>query len=217
MRMSLTRSDLVSYQCSQLNTFFPDHRKCTAGDLDPFMDEIISRTEFCFSHINNRYFFDKDEVIFSHLHGDQYAMFLYFAANTIYGHGGDSVICSKLFHLNRFLHGIDAFYEVNLPDVFLFVHPLGTVLGRGEYSNYFMVYQRCGIGSNKDIYPVMKEHVTLRPGSSILGNCTVEENCAVASGSLLIDRNLAKNSLYIGNPRSFIVKEKPNKEAIWRT
>jgi serine O-acetyltransferase len=118
--------------------------------------------------------------------------------------------------LNKYLHGIDAFYEVELPDIFLFVHPLGTVLGRGTYSDYFLVYQRCGIGSNHDVYPVMKEFVTLRPGSSILGNCIVEENCTIAAGSLLLDKNLGENTLYIGNPRDYVIKTNSEILPIWK-
>lgn len=216
MKISLPYKELVEYVTRQVNTFFPDGKDVKMSDFSGLMDAILRRTEFCFSHVNNRYFFNQGEVNFNHLHGDQYAMFLYFAANTLFRQGGDPVVCSKLFHLNRFLHGIDVFYEVELPDIFLFVHPLGTVLGRGEYSNYFMVYQRCGIGSNKDVYPAMKEHVTLRPGSSILGNCTVQRNCALAAGSLLLDRDLDENTLYIGDPRSFTTMEKRGYEAIWR-
>jgi serine O-acetyltransferase len=216
MKMSITKEDLINYVAKQLNTFFPDKNEIKTNELADYIDSILERTESCFTHVNNRYFFDGKEVLFNHLHGDQYAMLLYFAANTIYRRGGNETICSKLFQLNRCLHGLDAFYEVELPDIFLFVHPLGTVLGRGKYSDYFMVYQRCGIGSNKDIYPVMKEFVTLRPGSSILGNCMVEENCTLAAGSLLIDRSLEKNTLYMGNPKSCIVKQKKEIDAIWR-
>lgn len=216
MKLSITKQELVDYVVNQLNTFFPDGNLVKVDDFADCIDTIFKRTEFCFSKINNRYFFNGSKVLFNHLHGDQYAMFLYFSANTLYKKGADATICSKLFQLNRFLHGVDAFYEVELPEIFIFVHPLGTVLGRGVYSNYFMVYQRCGVGSNKDVYPVMKEHFTLRPGSSILGNCQVEENCVLASGSLLIDRNLEKNTLYIGNPRSFVVKRKTEIETIWR-
>ena len=37
------------------------------------------------------------------------------------------------------LHGIDVFFTVDLPDIFLFCHPLCTVLGRAQYSDYFLV------------------------------------------------------------------------------
>lgn len=216
MKYSLSKEELSHYVVKQLNSFFPDANEIRVADFLDYIDPILNRIEYCFSHVNNKYFHDGNDVRFNHLHADQYAMFLYFAANTIYQQNGCLDLCTKLFYLNRLLHGIDAYYEVKLPDIFLFVHPIGTVLGRGHYSNFFLVYQRCGIGSNRDIYPVLKEHVTLHPGSSILGNCIVEENCSLASGSLLLDRNLEKNTLYIGNPKSFLMKEKVNVETIWR-
>jgi len=77
------------------------------------------------------------------------------------------------------------------------------------------VYQNCGIGSNHDIYPIMNSFVTLRPGSSIFGNCTIDENCTIAAGSLLLDKNLEKNSIYIGNPKKHIIKKNLKPIPIW--
>jgi serine O-acetyltransferase len=214
--MSIDQHQLVEYLVRQINTFIPDGKVVAVGDVIPHLDGIMDRTKFCFSKINNKYFFDGKDIFFNHLHSDQYAMFLYFACNTLYKNGADIRLCIKICQLNKYLHGIDAFYEVELPDIFLFVHPLGTVLGRGKYADYFLIYQRCGIGSNHDVYPVMKEYVTLRPGSSILGNCLVKENCTIAAGSLLLDKNLEKNSIYIGNPRDYIIKTNSDLLPIWK-
>ena len=63
-------------------------------------------------------------------------------------------------------------------------------MGRGEYSDYLVVYQKCGIGANHDIYPTLRKNVTLRPGASIIGNCKVGENCEIGAESLLMDKNL---------------------------
>ena len=92
-------------------------------------------------------------------------------------------ICEKIFLLNKKLHSCDIFYEVKLPSVFLLVHPLGTVLGRGNYSDFFVAYQRCGIGSNHHIYPTLGKYVTMRPGSAILGNSKIGDNCQIAAES----------------------------------
>lgn len=217
MKMSVSKDDLLEYLVCQLNTFFPDRNEIKKAEIEKHFDLILQRTEYCFSKINNRYFSDKTGVFFNHLHADQYAMFLYFVANTLFKNGSDVSLCTKIFQLNRYLHSIDVFYEIELPDIFLFVHPLGTVLGRGKYSNYFLVYQRCNIGSNKDIYPTLMEHVSLHPGASILGNCLVEENCKIGTGALLLDRNLEKDSLYIGNPRDFVIKKSDMNASIWKT
>jgi serine O-acetyltransferase len=216
MEMTLDRNGLLEYVTRQLNAMLPDHKPVDIRELASVMDTVLSRTEYCFSKVNNRYFFDRGKVLFNHLHADQYAMFLYFTANTLYKSGGAENTCQKLFHLNRYLHGIDAFYEVELPEIFLFVHPLATVLGRGRFSDYFIVYQRCGIGSNHDIYPTMEKFVTLRPGSSVLGNCLVGENCTLAAGSLLIDMNLEKNSTYSGQPKAFQIRHNDRINPVWK-
>lgn len=216
MEISLSQSDLLDYLVCQLKTFFPDKKDIQKDEIRKNFDEIIQRTEFCFSKVNNKYFKDNSSIIFNHLHTDQYAMFLYFASNTLYRNNSDLELCTKIFQLNKFLNALDVFYEVELPDIFLFVHPLGTVLGRAKYSNYFLVYQRCNIGSNHDIYPSLSEHVSLHPGASILGNCKVEENCKISAGSLLMDSNLEKNSIYIGNPNKYKIKTSKKINPIWK-
>ncbi len=216
MELSLQPKELAQYVSRQLQVFFPDGKSDGYKELCKHMNDVLQRVECCFSKVNNRYFYHEGQVQFSHLHGDQYAMFLYYAANTLFRKGCDSGICTKLFQLNRYLHGLDAYYEVELPDVFLLVHPLGTVLGRGSYSDYFLVYQRCGVGSNHDIYPSLGKHVTLRPGASVLGNCQVGERCTLAAGALLLDRDLSEGTVYIGDPRSHCLKTQLTPIEIWR-
>lgn len=215
MKLSVSKAELVDYLVRQLNNFFPDKDKVSSGELEKNIDFALQRTEYCFSKVDNKYFRDEAGSIFNHLHGDQYSMFLYFTANTLFKNNSDLSLCSKIFQLNKCLYGIDAFYEVELPDIFLFVHPLGTVLGRGKYSNYFIVYQRCNVGSNHGIYPTIGEYVNMHPGSSILGNCVIQENCKLAADSLLLDRNLEENSIYIGDPKNFVIKKAEKKDPIW--
>lgn len=215
MKMSLDRYELLNYVCSQIKTFFPDKKTIEKEEIRKYFDTALQRTEYCFSKINTKYFKDKSEVVFNHLHGDQYAMFLYFLSNTFYKNGSDINLCAKVFLLNKYLHGIDTYYEIELPDIFLFIHPLGTVLGRARYSDYLLIYQRCNVGSNKNIYPTLNKYVNLHPGSSILGNCIVGENCKIAAGSLLLDMDLPPNSLYIGNPKNYVIKESHEKSSFW--
>ncbi|WP_144769339.1 serine acetyltransferase [Herbaspirillum sp. SJZ099] len=217
IRSSLTSKQLAQLAAHQVNNLHPDGEKIEPADLSTAAPQALSRLEHCFSHIGNKYFFDGQQAIFDHLHGDQYAMWLYFLASELHESGGPTSICKKLFLLNKTLHGCDIFYEVKLPSVFLLVHPLGTVLGRGHYADFLLVYQRCGVGSNHDAYPTLGEHVSLRPGSSVLGRCSVGNNCAIATESLLLDQELPPDSVYIGNPRDHLIRPKSAKESIWRT
>lgn len=216
MKLSLSKLELVDYLAAQIGNFFPEAASVRRDELRRHIDTIMQRMEACFSRINNSYFCDNEDTLFNHLHADQYAMFLYLAANTIFRQGGDISLCEKIFQLNRSLHGIDAFYEINLPEIFLFVHPIGTILGRGEYSNYFMVYQNCGVGSNHDVFPKFDEYVSLHPGASVLGDCRIGRNCKISTGSLIMDRNLVENSVYIGNTLRSEIKKAYRTLDIWK-
>ena len=216
MQLTLDHKQLVNYVNQQANNFFPDEKPITKETLSDVLEETLGRVDFCFSKINNKYFFNGQDTVFNHLNGDQYCMFLYYLSNTMYRKGMDSKDCDKIFLLNKMLHGLDAFYEVSLPDIFMVVHPLGTVLGRGKYSDYFLVYQRCGIGSNQNIYPSLGEFVTLHPGSAVLGNSNIGKTCSIATESLVLDMNLPDNTLYIGNPKQHYFKEHREISSFWR-
>lgn len=216
VKSSLSEQQLAHYVCRQLSHSFDDGRPLNADAIRQLLPTTLQRLEHCFTRIQNKYFFDGEAARFNHLHGDQYAMFLYLLANTAHREGAGDDLPAKLFLLNKMLHGIDAFYEVELPSVFLFVHPLATVLGRARYDDYLLVYQRCGIGSNHDIYPRLGKYVTLRPGSAVLGDSVVGDNCTIAAESLVLDRQVDGNTLYIGNPRDFITKPAGAPPAVWR-
>lgn len=213
--MSLDPGQLADYVARQLNAFFPD-AVLTRDDLMIAMPRALERLEHCFSHIANKYFFDGTQAVFSHLHGDQYAMWLYLLGNELHLQGAPADLCSKTFLLNKALHGCDIFHEVELPSIFLLVHPLGTVLGRATYDDYFVSYQRVGVGSNHDIYPRFGKHVTLRPGASVLGDCSVGDHCQIATNALLLDRDLKAGSRYIGEPKSWVVRPEETVYPLWR-
>jgi serine O-acetyltransferase len=216
VKSSLVAEGLARLATQQVNTLFPDGEEIVADNLMPAVLVALERLEHCFSRIDNKYFFDGQQAVFNHLHGDQYAMWLYLLANELYRQGGPASVCSKLFLLNKSLFSCDIFYEVELPSIFLLVHPLGTVLGRGNYSDYFVAYQRCGVGSNRDVYPTFGKYVTMRPGSAVLGNSAIGENCQIATESLVLDRDLPENSLYIGDPKTARIKPNTAHYPLWR-
>ena len=148
LNLSLSPIRLVDYLVSQINSTFPDSNKLKVDHIMPSVSESLRRLEHSFSYVNNKYFFDGSCCNFNHLNGDQYAMWLYILSNELYKNNSPKDVCEKIFLLNKQLHACDIFYEVDLPSIFLLVHPMGTVLGRGNYSDFFVAYQRCGVGSN---------------------------------------------------------------------
>ena len=213
--LNIERSELLEYICKQLNTFFPDKSSVTTETLKASFDTALNRAAYCFSHIKSKYFNKDDQTVFNYLNGDQYSMFLYFLSNSAYKCNLDKTICEKLFLLNKTLYGVDAYFEIELPEIFLFVHPMSTVLGRAQYANFFTVYQSCNIGSNHDVYPVFSEHVTMHPGSSVLGNCLIGKNCRLGAGALLLDHSIEGNKTYVGGPGNFKLFDNNDTNPIW--
>ena len=216
MKITLKKETLLKYTLDQIEKSFPDGKKYDKINILKSFEKSIKRIEFCFSKINNKYFYKDNEVYFNHLNGDQYSMYLYFFSNTLFKDKFDTTLCEKIFLLNKKLFGIDVFYEINLPNIFLFVHPLGTVIGRGKFDDYLIIYQGCGIGANHNVYPTLGKYVTLHPNVSILGNCNIEENCEFAANSLIIDKDLESNTIYFGSPKNNFKKKNLITNNIWK-
>lgn len=216
VRCSLTQVQLATYVQGQVTGMFPDPQPVTVDDIQTVLSQVLTRLEHCFQAVDNKYFFDGQHAVFSHLHGDQYAVFLYMLSNELFRQGAPKDLCSKVFLLNKALHGCDMYYEVELPSIFLVVHPLGTVLGRGQYSDYFVAYQRCGVGSNRDIYPTFGQHVTLRPGAAVLGSSAIGDHCQIAAETLIIDQDIGDNTLVMGPSGARRIKPNPAPYPLWR-
>lgn len=199
---SINISDLTLYVTHQLNNFFPDNNKVLSSQMNKYVQKALDRVFECFQNIKLKYYNDGHNVLFNHLNSDHYCMFLYLLSNTIYKTSKqDEVIATKVFLLNKALHGIDVFYSVELPKVFLFAHPLGTVLGHAHYSDNFCVFQGCSVGVSSEggKYPTIGKNVLMYSNSKILGNCNIGENIIFGGSSMTIDSNIDSNSIVVGN------------------
>jgi serine O-acetyltransferase len=141
-------------------------------------------------------------------------MFLYLLGHELARAGGSAEVATKLYLLNKALHGIDVFYEVRLPRYFLFMHPLGTVLGRANYADYFVVLQNCTVGNVGGQYPSFGKGVMICAGASILGPAIVGEDVTIGAGSLIVNTDVPARSTAVGRGKEirFISSETP----LWR-
>ena len=200
MIFSLDTDSLVQYTANQLNNFFYDGVRVEKSDLEKYMNDTIYRLTTCFKEIRKPYYYIDGKSTFNHLHSDHYAMFLYLLSNTIWRIDKNEQLASKVFLLNKTLHGIDAFYAISLPDIFLFVHPLGTVLGNANYSDYFVIYQNCSVGATEElIYPTFQKEIILFSKSSVIGDCNIDSNTILGANSFIINNNIKKNSIVVNN------------------
>ena len=121
------------------------------------------------------------------------------------------------------LYGIDVFYEIELPRIFDFAHASGTVVGRAEYSDYFLVYQhrtvsaaRVEKSAGRGSFPVLGKHVSLYAGASVLGSSRLADGCKISVGSVVIDKRLKDNTMYRGVPQSYETATFPLPDNIWK-
>ena len=221
MILSLQKAKLAKYVQGQLDSLFPDDHSTVS--IANCIDETLERLEKCFSAAVIHSFWQGEETSFNHLNSDQYAMFLYLLSNTLFHKNGNRSLCEKIFFLNKALYGIDALYEVELPSIFCFSHASGTVLGRAQYSDYFLVYQQCTVGAaravaggGRGVYPVFGRYVSLYAGATILGNCKIGDNCKISTQSVIINKRLKPNTIYRGTPQSFETVTFPFPDNIWK-
>lgn len=199
MSLSLSTSDLEAYLARLLDNHIPDQSRShphTISDLR----STLERVEHCFSHIRKKYYAVDGHVRFDHLNTDHMASFLWFYSNEIWKNHEDTEWPTRLSYLNKILHGVDLFYFVPMPNIFFLVHPVGTVIGRAKFGDYFAIHQQCTVGDSGGIYPSFGEGVVLYAGSTVLGNAQLGDNVVVGAGSLLIHEKVSDGTLVTGRP-----------------
>jgi len=179
-----SREGLLNYVVTQLEHFFPEGQTGIKQILDACLDEALTRLENC---INAVRMWRSGE--FDYLHSSQYAIFLYFLANSLWRKEGDQRICTKLFFLNKSLNGIDCFYEITMPEIFFIGHSVGIVLAKATYGNYLVLYQNSTVGKNHGIAPVLGTGVIMYPNSAIIGASHVRSGSVISQGVSVINRD----------------------------
>ena len=204
MKLSLTVSEYCEYLSAQLNHFFPDRRTVQLNDYRDAIDSALQRVEFCFKHIALKHYYQDGEANFNHLYSDQYAMFLWFVANTIWDKYGYSPLLDKFFGLNKALHSFECMYNTALPNIFFLGHTVGTVLGKATYNDFLVVSQGCTIGSHKGKYPILGKGIGLAVNASILGECMIGDNVSVGSNTTVFKKDIARNTTVYTNETGVI-------------
>ena len=179
----ISRSELLDYVTAQLTGLFPDRYAAEQhATLDSALDEALDRLSYCVRHVRMWH-----PESFNYRHSEQYCLFLYYLANTLWRRSENEQACTKLFALNKALNGFNCFYDTVLPDIMFIGHSVGIVLARVTYGNYLVLYQNSTVGKNHGREPVLDERVVLYPNSAIIGGCHARSGTVLAQGSSLID------------------------------
>ena len=198
MLRSLTTEQLELYCLRLLASHLPDGYSLNYS-IAPFITIALQRIECCFGHVNLKYYRENGDVVFNHLNSDHFATFLYFLGNTIWNQTNDTELPTRFFYLNKIMHGLDLFYAINMPKIFLLVHPIGTVLGNANYDDYFVAYQNVTVGADEaGIYPSFEIGAVLYAKSTVIGECQIGKNVVFGANAFVINTDVPDQRLVVG-------------------
>jgi serine O-acetyltransferase len=104
------------------------------------------------------------------------------------------MLAEMLYYYTRTTFACDIYPARELPECFLGVHPLGTVLGNAQYGNRLVFYQQVTIGGNPKLeYPIIGDDVVLYSKASVIGSCKIGSNTIVGAGVTLINEEVPCN------------------------
>jgi serine O-acetyltransferase len=195
----LTVADLPEYVRKQLAGFFPCEDEGDAALLRRSIEKAMPRVELCFSRVRHGAFKRDGFPAFNVFHSDQYAMFLWFVSNEVFREAGAHPLAQRLFCLNKALHGLNCLYDVELPPIFLFVHIVGSVIGKATYGNHFVALQGCTIGAVRGEYPVIGEGFIMSTGCSVIGRCKIGDRVMLGPSTTLFNTDVEPGTLVCGH------------------
>ncbi|UTY38132.1 glycosyltransferase [Allocoprobacillus halotolerans] len=182
------------------------------------MIESLKRLEKCFQYVTISGYHLNGEVFFSHLHSDQYTQFLYFFANTAWKNGLDETFSQKLMNLIRYISGMFVSYKCKLPDIFIFYHAVGSVIGNADYSDFLVVFQNVTINTgnsvNGELVPKIGKGCFLAAGAKIIGNKTIGDRVSIGVNALIYNESVLSDTIVICLDGKSVIK-KDIKKNVW--
>jgi serine O-acetyltransferase len=200
VKLSLSEAELVAYLTHLLEGAFPDGMK---HDVARAVAAGLERAEHCFSRVALRGYRDERGATFDHLHGDQFAAFVYFASNSAWAVLEDERLALKLSLLNRARHALLIMPDTKLPDIFVIPHTVGTVIGKATYADHLVVCQNVTIANDLTTHLTFGAGVILFPGSFVVGSGTIGEASVIGANTTVRYEDVAANTVVTGSsPRA---------------
>ena len=182
------------------------------------IENSYERTSECFAKGYNKYF--SKETGLNPFNSLMYTTYLYQISHRLYKEG-HSLVADKVYYLNKMLNAVDLFYAIDLPKHWNCEHPIGSIMGRAKYGDYFLFYQSCTVGGNTSDgkhfdYPVLGNHVTMYSGAKVLGKSNIGNNVIIGANAYIKDTNIPDNSLVFGQHPNLIIKPNNNSIPFWK-
>lgn len=193
----LDSSSLKSFLEKLLANHFPDGLNVGFPSLAA-VEFSLSSVRLSSQQIKRKYYSSTSNYKFDYLNSDHMAMFLYFLSKYYAEAELNYAVASKFFYLNKIMNGIDLYHSVKMPEIFMFVHPVGTVIGAATFQNYFAIYQNVTIGSDANVYPTFGQGIVLFAGSKVIGDCQIGDNVIFGANSFILNSKVPSNCLVVG-------------------
>ncbi|MBQ6024777.1 MAG: transferase [Lachnospiraceae bacterium] len=223
--LELIQNDVEMILIHQLKQHWIDIDESIIHDAIP---NTLKKISVSFQNLNDSRFYCNGEVRFSPYNSLHWSIFLYRLSNELYRTSSGIIPkeADMVYYLNKIFNSVDWFYAIELPPHFLCEHPLGSVLGRAKYGDYFFVYQGTTVGGNRNngklCYPVIGKNVIMFANSTILGESIIGENVVISAETYIINEVIPDNSIVFGKSPNLIIKNKSPEmikkytEHIWR-
>lgn len=180
--------------------------------LSNCLSEVFSKIAYCFEHTINKYYScivgGVKVPYFNPFHSCQYAIFLYSYARIVAMEANAVLLADKLYYLNKMMNSVDLYHQIELPAIWGCEYPLGSIMGRATFGEYFYFYQGCTVGGDHNSYPVIGHHVRLFANSTVLGESYIGNNVWIGAGALVKNAEIPDNSLVFGQSPNLIIKQR---------
>lgn len=175
----------------------------------------VSNTRYCLEGMGSKYYIKQEslngESSISLYNSVMNCIFLYWLSRELF-QSGRQELADKVYYLNKMLNAVELFYEVELSSIWSCEHPLGSVMGRADYGDYFFFYQGCTVGGNfkrngKIVYPAIGHHVKMFSNSKILGDSHIGNHVIISANSYIKDQNVPDDTIVFGQSPNLVFKE----------
>lgn len=113
------------------------------------------------------------------------------------------LITKIIYNHYKYKYGYDIPYSIPIGPGLLIYH-FGGIVFNPSYCGKNMTISHCTtvgmtIINGKKYFPIIKDNVYMAPGSKIIGNIIVEDNCAIGTNAV-VTKSTNKNDVLIGIP-----------------
>ena len=184
------------------------------GEIEQYLLASLEISEKRFRSIRLKYFSNSTNgnACFCATHYSGHALILHqLSRECLLNNRRD--LAEKIYFLNISTTATDLIHEINLPIQTGCDHPLGTIIGRADFSSESKLFfnQQCTIGGNLDSqgrvkYPKIDGLIFLHPKSSLIGDIQCSGIVILGNNTYAKDIGVVKDCLIFGESPNLTFK-----------